>query len=195
MFIVLKDESAVGAPVVLEEHGAFHALADPLRIQIMKLLSTPASARELAAAVDRPVTSLYHHLDLLEQHGLIAVHDIHKDGRALVRRYKRSTTRFELGAELASLEEIAGALDSAGSKREGQLAKRIAIAVRRALDDERRTEKRLRMHVRGQIDPDRLDELGERLQEVLSEFLRAEHGETFEVAITVASATSGEDRR
>lgn len=50
------------------------ALADPLRIRLLELLSLqPRSARELAGLTGRPPNRLYHHLARLEEGGLIEV--------------------------------------------------------------------------------------------------------------------------
>ena len=50
------------------------ALADPLRIQLLELLSArPRSAGELAGLIGRQPNRLYHHLALLEEGGLIEV--------------------------------------------------------------------------------------------------------------------------
>lgn len=50
------------------------ALADPLRLQLFGLLTAqPRSARELAALTGRRPNRLYHHLDLMENGGLIEV--------------------------------------------------------------------------------------------------------------------------
>lgn len=150
--------------VRLEDTAAVQAVADPLRIRILKRLGDPTSAKELAAELDRPVTSLYHHLDLLEEHGLIKVVDVHKEGRALVRRYQRSGNRFETAVE------------------------RVSFAVRTPGDDERR----VRMVLRGSIDPKRLAELRRRVQSVVREFLDQEGGSTYEIVVTVSPA-DGDD--
>ena len=189
-FVVLRDASATGDAVLLENSGALQALADPLRVQVLNLLAEPTAAKELAAALDRPVTSLYHHLDLLEQHGLIAVADVRKEGRALVRRYQRTADRFEVAGELAGLDDLAGVLDPKRRTKDAQLVKRIALSVRQALDDDRRDDRRLRMHLGGRLDPDRLDELGDRIVEVVTEFFDTTgpsgRAQTYEVVITAA---------
>lgn len=50
------------------------ALADPLRLRLLELVSArPGSARELAELTGRQPTRLYHHLAQLEEGGLIEV--------------------------------------------------------------------------------------------------------------------------
>ena len=149
--------------VRLEDTAAVQAVADPLRIRILKRLGEPASAKDLAAELDRPVTSLYHNLDLLEEHGLIHVVDVSKEGRTLVRRYQRRGNRFETAAQ------------------------RVSFAVRDTADADRR----LRLVLRGPLDPSRLGELRRRVQSVVSEFL-GEGDATFEVVVTVSPADEGD---
>lgn len=58
----------------LQLRAVHRALADPLRIRLLELLSLqPRSARELAGLTGRPPNRLYHHLTRLEEGGLIEV--------------------------------------------------------------------------------------------------------------------------
>ena len=142
------------------------AAGDPLRIRILKRLAEPTSAKELAADLDRPVTTLYHHLDLLEAHGLIRVVDVAKEGRALVRRYQRRGNRFE------------------------SAARRVSFAVQDGPD----TNRRLRLVLRGPLDPTRLDELGRRLQSVVREFVGdgSDDAVSYDVVVTVSPTEEDE---
>lgn len=153
-------------PVRIEDAAAMQAVADPLRIRILRLLGEARSAKELAAELGRPVTTLYHHLDLLEDHGLIHVADVTKEGRALVRRYQRRGNRFESAAQ------------------------RVSFAVR----DERETDQRLRLVLRGPLDPGRLGELRERLESVVTEFLgdRSDAAVRYDVVVTVSPTEEDE---
>ena len=161
-FLVLGDE---GDAVELEDTAAIQAVADPLRVRILRRLAEPASAKELAADLERPVTSLYHHLDLLEEHGLIRVVDVHKDGRSLVRRYQRSGNRFE------------------------SAVRRVTFAVG---DDA--GQGRFRLVLRGRLDPERIEELRGRVLSLVREFVQPEDGPMFEVSVTVAPMEEEADR-
>jgi len=61
---------------VVNDAEALKALGDPLRLRILHVvMGEPRrtwSVKEVAAALDQPVTKLYHHVKLLEQAGLIA---------------------------------------------------------------------------------------------------------------------------
>jgi DNA-binding transcriptional ArsR family regulator len=190
-FIVLGDSAGAGEPVVLKDKSAVGALADPFRLRIMKLLATPSSARELAGELERPVTSLYHHLDLLEEHGLITVVDVSREGRTFVRRYARVSDTFATEGEIADLAELARAHDPNQRVMRVELTKRIAAAVTSALDHDAASDgRRVRMLMRGRLDGDRLGDLSKRLSAVVHDFFdEADAGEdAFEVVITVAPA-------
>jgi DNA-binding transcriptional ArsR family regulator len=162
-FVVFDDADDGGGTVELEDTAAVQAVADPLRIRILRRLGEPASAKDLAADLERPVTSLYHHLDLLEQHGLIHVVDVTKEGRALVRRYQRQGNRFETAAQ------------------------RVSSAVR----DTKDADRRLRLVLRGPLDPSRLGELRRRVQSVVSEFV-GDGDTTYEIVVTVSPTEEGD---
>lgn len=46
-------------------------IADPLRVRIRELLTTPATVKQLAKQLGMSATKLYYHINLLEKHGLI----------------------------------------------------------------------------------------------------------------------------
>lgn len=69
--------------VLISDHAALRAIADPLRSRMLELLATARTVKELAAELGRPPDRLYYHLGLLEKHGLVKV----VDDRAAERRY------------------------------------------------------------------------------------------------------------
>lgn len=100
------------------------ALADPFRLRLFGAVSRqPGSAKELAARFDVPTTRLYHHLDLLEEHGFIQIVATRRSGARTERCYGAPSRRAirpgpdlvdaddrsELSAFLQSLAEIVGA--------------------------------------------------------------------------------------
>ena len=144
---------------------AVQAVADPLRLRILRRLAEPMSARDLAAELGRPVTSLYHHLDVLESRGLIRVVEVTKEGRVHIRRYQRT------GGGLASA------------------VRRVTVAAGDPDDGHRR----IRLVARGRTDEARLAELERRVRSLLREYLDGETGVAYEVVVEV-SPTSEEDR-
>lgn len=79
--------------LALEEPEQYRALFDPLRQQIIDLLSErAATTSQLADALDRPKGTVGHHVGVLEQAGLIKVVRTEKV-RAIVAKYYGRTAR------------------------------------------------------------------------------------------------------
>lgn len=57
----------------IESTESLKAVADPLRLSIMKALKTPKTVKEVAADLQMPPTKLYYHVNLLEKQNLIRV--------------------------------------------------------------------------------------------------------------------------
>jgi DNA-binding transcriptional ArsR family regulator len=83
------------------------ALADPLRIQLLELLSEEArSAKELAQVVGMPADRLYHHLSQLEEGHFIEISEYRKlPGGKVERIY--APTPIEPPADDASPADVA----------------------------------------------------------------------------------------
>lgn len=96
------DSTGVGEPAEELEFDDLDLLADlthPVRGMIFRWLRTPHSAAELAARMDVPVTRLYHHLNRLEQSGLIRVVATRRVGAVTERRYQVVARFFRLSED------------------------------------------------------------------------------------------------
>src|ERR687895_683380 len=83
----LDDQHVVAAPKQLR------ALADPLRATILDLLlERAATVAELAAAVDRPKSTVAHHVNVLEEADMLRVVRTRRV-RAVGQRYYGRTAR------------------------------------------------------------------------------------------------------
>jgi DNA-binding transcriptional ArsR family regulator len=70
-------------------------ISDPLRLRIVdRLREASATVKELAAALDVPVRSLYYHVNLLEQHGLVRVVRTRIVSGILEKRYRATAYLF-----------------------------------------------------------------------------------------------------
>jgi len=69
-------------------------IADPLRAKLIGLFSIPATIQELAVQLNVPVTRLYYHVHLLEEHGLIQVVDSHPAGGTIEKVYRAAARQF-----------------------------------------------------------------------------------------------------
>lgn len=96
-------------------------IADPLRFRIIQAMgarpSDPWTAKEIARALGEPLTKLYYHLGLLEQHGLIAVSGTRIVSGIVEKRYQLAAERLSIARGL-----LAPADSEAGDALEAILA-------------------------------------------------------------------------
>ena len=137
--------------------GALRALTQPIRLRILEVVADrTVSVRELAEQLDLARNKLHYHVNVLEEHGLLAV----EDGDRGERRYRRTAHRFEAGT--------------------GRLPASVAAGITGILDDASRTlgaqlvsEREGptavgRLQVR--LSADRKEDLIARIQSVMEEF-------------------------
>jgi DNA-binding transcriptional ArsR family regulator len=87
-------ELRIGDPATLK------ALADPLRVRILEEMATRMrhgwTVKELAANLGTRLTSLYHHVNLLEERGIIRVAATATVSGITLRRYQLSAQDFRV---------------------------------------------------------------------------------------------------
>lgn len=113
----MSDWQSSGAPepldeLVVDDLDLIDEVTHPIRGPIFRRLKTPRSAAELAELMDVPVTRLYHHINRLEQVGLVRVAATRRVGAATERRYQVVAHSLRLSEEnLADMDprEIARA--------------------------------------------------------------------------------------
>lgn len=142
--------SAVPADVrVISDPVALKALADPLRLRVLELVGTEPtrlwSVKELATALDQPVTKLYHHVKLLAGSGLIVDAETRVVSGIVEHRYRCAQRSIKLDEALFGADEnrdesiasVAGMIDQARDDLVGYLRRDDAdfdqIAMGRAL--------------------------------------------------------------
>ena len=72
----------------------------PTRGAILRRLKSPHSVAELAELLDVPITRLYHHVNRLDDVGLIRVVAVRRVGAVTERRYQVVATSFQIAEEL-----------------------------------------------------------------------------------------------
>ena len=87
--------------VVLIDTEAVKAMYDPLRFKIVRLLDEGRTAKEIAEEVGRPLTSLYYHLNVLVDHGLVEVAEERVKGRTVERTFRRTPGDFAAAGDAA----------------------------------------------------------------------------------------------
>jgi DNA-binding transcriptional ArsR family regulator len=91
----------VADELVLHDLDLVAELTHPTRSSLLHRLRSPRSAAELATDMQVPVTRLYHHLNRLEELGLIEVVATRRSGATTERRYRVATDGFRIDPDAA----------------------------------------------------------------------------------------------
>jgi len=83
----------------LETSEHFDVLSDSTRLEILELLIKPRSVRDLAEQMGVPRTRLYHHMNLLEEAGMIRVVDTRPSGAQTEKLYQVTAYSFQPSQE------------------------------------------------------------------------------------------------
>jgi DNA-binding transcriptional ArsR family regulator len=159
-----SDDTPAGT-IVISDHATLKVFYDPVRQRILRALYTPLSVSELGEDLGESPNRLYYHVRLLEQHGLIRVAEERRAGSNVERLYGRAATRYELADDL--IEE--------GSRLAAPVADdlmdRLLVRFSKLLANH--DDKQLLRHVLTygkKISRERVDELSERLHELLEQY-------------------------
>lgn len=100
-------ESIPDLPEVLDEvtidtEAQLEALGSPMRMRILSAARNPRSVREIAEALDVPVTRLYYHVNLLHEVGFLDVVHTRKSGARLEKLYRIVGKSIVVGPDLAN---------------------------------------------------------------------------------------------
>jgi DNA-binding transcriptional ArsR family regulator len=94
---------------VVDSADAIKALADPLRLRLLRLLMVASdrswSVKEIAAELDQPVTKLYHHIKLLEGAALITDVESRLVSGIVEHRYRGSQKQLRFDDSLFGVPE------------------------------------------------------------------------------------------
>ena len=99
-----SDEVPPGA-IRIDDPTTLRVLYHPLRSAIMRELGQPRSIKDVAGRLRQPVARLYHHVRLLEEHGLVRVVAERKAGSNTERLYQVAARQIRIGAGLSDLVE------------------------------------------------------------------------------------------
>lgn len=101
--------------LALDDLDVLDDLTHPLRSAVFRRLKQPHSAAELASALGVPVTRLYHHLNRLEQNGVIRVVATRRSGAATERRYQVVARSLQLSEDILDRYEPADVARTMGA--------------------------------------------------------------------------------
>lgn len=99
----------------LDDLALIDELTHPIRGTIARRLKEPLTVAELAELLDVPVTRLYHHVNRLEENGLIRVVATRRVGAVTERRYQVTALGFHIDRRLledADPEALAKAMSA-----------------------------------------------------------------------------------
>ncbi len=132
------------AEMVISDVEALKAISDPLRLEILELVSTDRertwTAKEIAAELGTKQTKLYHHLNLMQEHGFLRVAETRMVSGIQERRYAAAAHGYRVSRELlagsAGAVTLATTLDAIFDKARGE----ILASVHAGLIEARATE-------------------------------------------------------
>ena len=168
------------------------ALADPTRVRLFDLLSQrPRSVRELAELLDTQPDRLYYHLRRLEAAGLAGVQELRRtaDGRAeRVYRADRAIVADETQDPAAGVLLLGAILDATRLELE-RLAESVAAGGPRRLRPPKATLRRVRLA----LSPAEMDELQERIWELVGEYATGTGGARLPIQLVFTLFESAPD--
>ncbi|NNL98901.1 MAG: helix-turn-helix transcriptional regulator [Acidimicrobiia bacterium] len=131
----LPDLPEIPDEFFIEDPSQMPALDSPLRMRILKTAYRPVSVREIAEALDVPVTRLYHHVNMLSDAGFLQVVHTRKSGARLEKLYRVAGKSIapspDIGLRIDDPEAVAR---SAASIIVGPLRVEAEVALRRRFE-------------------------------------------------------------
>ncbi len=103
------------ARIEVEDTRVLEAFRNPTRVRLLRLLRDSYTVKGLAQRLDVPPTRLYHHVNLLDEVGLVEVVETRKVGAMIERVYQRSAGNFTLSERLVSSADDVAELASLGA--------------------------------------------------------------------------------
>ncbi len=97
----LPDLPEIPAETHINTEEQLEALRSPVRMRILMAARKPRSVREIAEKLDKPVTRLYYHINLLHEVGFLEVVHSRKSGARIEKLYRVAGKSIVVGPELA----------------------------------------------------------------------------------------------
>lgn len=106
---IVVDDPIPAEEFVLDDPGKIAVLTKPVRGRMLTLIHRqPRSVKELAEAMEVPVTRLYYHLNLLVEAGLVRVVATRKAGAQTESAYGVTARSFRLDPALMEADDLEG---------------------------------------------------------------------------------------
>lgn len=169
----------------LETAEQLDILSDSTRLELIELLMRPRSVRELAEQMRVPRTRLYHHVNQLEEAGMIVVVDTRPAGAQTEKVYQVAAHSYQPSPRYL---EAALPRDKAQAVMTAILGATQADFVR-SIEDGAVTFEDRRMHLRRglmRLDDERLRQLIADLDAVYAKYDDEDAGDTGQVVATLS---------
>ncbi|MAT97613.1 MAG: hypothetical protein CL608_10760 [Anaerolineaceae bacterium] len=166
--------------LIIEDLDALKVIADPLRTQIIEILThQSATVKQAADKLGLAPSKLYYHVNMLENAGFIVVVETRMVANMQEKYYRTVAHAFELDESLLTFHTAAGQdtvhtmlnniLDTTRDDIQRSLQARLFALDQGSSEQERRF---MLTRQSGYIAEDRADEFMERLQALLQEFVQ-----------------------
>ena len=94
------NDAAPPTEMRISDIETLRVLADPLRLRMLEVFGQhgrePLTVKEIARSLGEPLTKLYYHVNLLEQHGLVVVASSRLVSGIVEKSYRPAADRFEV---------------------------------------------------------------------------------------------------
>lgn len=164
--------------LIIEDLDALKVIADPLRTQIIEILTfKPATVKQVADKLGLTPSKLYYHVNMLENAGFIVVVETRMVANMQEKYYRTVAKSFDLDDSLLSFQTDAGqdsvhtALNNILDTTRDDMLR--SLQARLFALDQGNTEKKIRWMLTRQtnyISEDQANEFMERLEALLKEF-------------------------
>lgn len=173
----------------LETPEHLDVLSDVTRLEIIELLMNPHSVRELADLMRVPRTRLYHHVNQLEEAGMIRVVDTRPAGAQSEKVYRVTAYSFQPSPsyldEALPREKAQAVITAIFGATQADFVRSVEDGVVTFED----REQRRRMHIRRgllRLDDERLHEFIADLEAVYAKYDTDDRSATGQVVATVS---------
>ncbi len=109
---MIKTSKAVESPfpepadqLVIRELETLKVLTDPLRLQILELMSKPITVKTVAKSLEMPPTKLYYHVSQMEAHGLIRVVGTRVVSGIIEKQYQVTAKNYTIDRSLLGIHK------------------------------------------------------------------------------------------
>jgi len=166
---------------IIKDRETLRVLTDPLRTQILEMLSKPLTVRQITEKLGLSPRNLYYHFNLLEKAGLIEVVETHMISNLQEKTYQATAVDVDVDPSLFSFtsvegkESINGYIPTIFDATKNDLRRSLhARTFQLEQGAEERTRQAMINRSVKNIPEERAEEFSQRLSSLLAEFEAAE---------------------